>query len=253
MKEGHRSAGLNRAVPIPVDGSTLSQMDLGDMVSVLWRGFAFLVLAAIVGAGLGLTWALTQIPPSYRATAIVVLDKAQTQVVSFSDFVPSFGSDTNEVNTELEVLRSPSLIADLARSEDLIIDPEFNRYLRDQSLFWQQIARVKTLLAPMGATAAGPSQTTRDLKATIQGILEQVTVRNVPDSMVFEITFETASPEKSARLANALAEIYLNRQLDAKFTATEAATNWLNSKVAVLELELAEAEAKTNRLPPRWS
>ena len=247
MKEGHRSAGLNRAVPIPVDGSTLSQMDLGDMVSVLWRGFAFLILAAVVGAGLGLTWALTQIPPSYRATAIVVLDKAQAQVVSFSDFVPSFGSDTNAVNTELEVLRSPSLIADLARSEDLIIDPEFNRYLRDQSLFWQQIARVKAILAPMGATAAGPSQATRDLNATIQGILEQVTVRNVPDSMVFEITFETGSPEKSARLANALAEIYLNRQLDAKFTATEAATNWLNSKVAVLELELAEAEAKTNR------
>ncbi len=223
-------------------------MDLGALFGTLWRGKWALSALSVLGAVLGLLWAIGVADPRYRATAVVVLDTGREQVVSFQDFIPSLTGDSTIVNTELEVLRSVSLLSEVVQEQGLIADPEFNRTLRPAGFTTQITSFVRSNL-PIPAPPP-PSDVTRARiaqNATIEGLAAALTVRNVPDSMVFEIILETGDAEKSARLADAVANRYLLRQLESKFDATQQATEWLSGKVVTLEAELQLAEAQTSR------
>lgn len=215
--------------------------EFAALFSTLWRGKLWLVLSLLLGASVGLYQALALSDPRYRATAVVVLDGGTDPVVQFTDFLPTMSGDQTIINTELEVLRSTSLIQEVAVSENLSSDPEFNPALRPPSLVYRALEKARQILSRPVSTAVetGPN-------AVIEALRRNLTVRNVPDSMVFEITIETGDPGKAAHLANVFADRYLERQLEAKFDATQRATEWLAEKVAELEVDLQASEATMN-------
>lgn len=223
-------------------------MDLGEMISTLWRGKWWIAGFGLFTAILAFIWAIGLAQPRYQATAVIVLDGGREPVVDFTDFLPMMSGDATIVNTELEVLRSVSLLAAVVASEGLTEDPEFNTTLQSESLLKTATRQLKSLLhLPAEAPPSATVSERRAHNATVEALGRALTVRNVPDSMVFEITFETSSPDKSAHLADVLVEKYLDQQLETKFEATQRATEWLSEKVAVLETELEAAEAETNR------
>ena len=58
------------------------------------------------------------------------------------------------------------------------------------------------------------------------------------------IDFSSANPELAARVANTIAETYLNMQQSAKQDQTRAAGNWLAVEIDKMRTKVAEAEAK---------
>lgn len=81
---------------------------------------------------------------------------------------------------------------------------------------------------------------------TIDALLRSLTVTNLPDSLVFNVTIETMSATKSAEIVDALVELYILNQLEVKFEATEQATTWLTERVTGLQIALEEAEQEVN-------
>ncbi len=241
-------ATMEPVARMPVAARGDDVMDLGEMLLTLWRGKFWVVSAAMIATIAGLIWAIGLADPRFRATAVVVLDGGREPVVEFSDFLPMMTSDATVVNTELEVLRSVSLLADVATQANLTADPEFNPALRPAGLSDLAINGALDLIGVPPAPPLAPERIERRaMTATIASLRDALIVRNVPDSMVFEIALETGDAEKSATLANLLAERYLVRQLETKFEATQRATTWLSEKVAVLEVELETAEGATNQ------
>ncbi len=74
----------------------------------------------------------------------------------------------------------------------------------------------------------------------------QVSVSNIRQSLVFNVSVETQSPIKSAQIADTLAEIYILNQIEVKFEATEQATEWLSNRVSELQIQLETAEKKVS-------
>ncbi|HAV09474.1 MAG TPA: hypothetical protein DCX13_11445, partial [Rhodobacteraceae bacterium] len=91
--------------------------------------------------------------------------------------------------------------------------------------------------------AALPSETVQRDR-TVAAVQSAITVSNLRQSYVFELTAVTQNAEKSALLANALAEAYIQDQLDVKFAATERATEWLSERVLELQTELETSESR---------
>ena len=69
-----------------------------------------------------------------------------------------------------------------------------------------------------------------------------MSVSNVPLSLVFRITVQTEDGEKSARIADTIADLYILNQIETKFEATEQATSWLTQRVSILQADLEQAE-----------
>ncbi|WP_425102259.1 GumC family protein [Tropicibacter sp. S64] len=221
-------------------------IDLRALLQVLWTG-KLIILATVVAAVLiGGYYAYALATPLYRSTAVVMLNNRDQEVVNLDSVVGGLARDSAVVNTEVEVLRSRDLAGKVVDQLDLVSDPEFNTSLQPPS----QVSRLKTTVkALLGMPVAGGTRSDEETRLfrrqlTIDSLLNAVSVRTVPDSLVFQITVETEDAKKSALLADTLVSLYIRNQLDVKFDATEQATGWLTERVTELQAELEAAETR---------
>jgi len=223
-------------------------IDLGQLFATIWRGKWIIGLITTLAILAGGYYAFVKAVPLFRSTAVVMLETKQESIVDLQSVVGGLTGDTSEVNSEVEVLRSRGLIGKVVDRLDLITDAEFNGNLRPESLVDQGKGEIKAALGIQKVEIILPpeeeAKRTRD--SVISEVLEQITIRNIPLSLVFQVTAETESPEKSTLIADTLVELYILNQLEVKFEATEQATTWLTGRVAELQIELEATEVKAS-------
>ncbi|MEM0922879.1 MAG: polysaccharide biosynthesis tyrosine autokinase [Pseudomonadota bacterium] len=250
-RQGARPAGLSAGVPSGRDLYSLFQMaelerrgiDFSDMLVAIRRRKWSVGLITLVSCVMA-WWYLGTLTPLYPATASVVLETQQEQVIDLESVVSGISGDFIAINTETEVLRSRKLISRVVDDLRLIEDPEFNPYLR-QPAGWTESAWAKALFDAVGL-GAGPQVVvpeTVQRNATVDALRNRLRISNVDATYVFEISIDTRNRQKSADLMNRLARLYILEQLEVKFEATQAATQWLSTRVADLKVALERSEA----------
>jgi len=213
------------------------------LFSTIWRGKYLIALITSLTLLAGGYYAYALATPLYQASAVVILQTQQGNVVDLQGVVGGLTGDTTEVNSEVEVLRARGLMGKVVDRLDLVRDPEFNTDLQPETPFYRAIGWVTIRLSgPVSEPQIIPADRQRD--AAISRLLEAVTIHNIPLSLVFQVTVESTDPVKSARIADTIVELYILNQLEVKFEATEQATAWLSGRVAELQQELESAEAE---------
>src|SRR5262249_10800031 len=59
---------------------------------------------------------------------------------------------------------------------------------------------------------------------------------------VIDINFESASPERAAQIANAIAQAYITEQFEAKYQVTREGSKWLEGRIRELRDHVSAAE-----------
>jgi succinoglycan biosynthesis transport protein ExoP len=220
-------------------------VDLGALFTTLWRGKFWIALTTAIAVLIGGYYAYVVATPLYRATAVVILETDQQQLLDWQSVAGGLSGDTSEVNSEVEVLRARSLMGKIVDRLDLISDSEFNTDLQELG----QIDALKdTIKGFLGLSTdeiilPADEQFKRMRDAVITNLLSATTVRNVPLSLVFQVTVKTEDARKSALIADTIVVLYILNQIEVKFEATQQATVWLSERVAELQVTLEEAEA----------
>lgn len=240
----------NFSGPMHEDDDTI---DLGALIGTLWRGKLIIAAVTLIFMLLAGYYAYGVAVPTYRSTAVVVLDTKEDSIVDLQAVVGGFSGDSTEVNTEVEVLRSRGLAGKVVDRLNLIDDPEFNGELREPSMIGGMISGLKGMLSsgPPEEELDPELQKAKTRDAVVQALLNKVSVSNIRQSLVFNVTAETESPVKSAQIANTIVELYILNQIEVKFEATEKATEWLSNRVSELQIELENAEKKVSEFTAR--
>ncbi|MEL6681263.1 MAG: polysaccharide biosynthesis tyrosine autokinase [Pseudomonadota bacterium] len=222
---------------------TDDEIDLAQLLGTLWRGKFRIALVGFLTFCLGFWYAFVAATPVYTAGAVVALESREQQVMDIESVVTGLSGDQATVNTEVEVIRSRELIERMVQELDLVNDPEFNPTLRETpALSIRGI--VNSIVAVVGGQTAPPEEPTDQaiLDRVVDAVLARLSVSNVRQSYVFRITVTTENPDKSARIADRLAVLYINDQVRVKLEKTEQATTWLGERVAELQIELEQSE-----------
>ncbi len=246
--------GTNERGPVPADDRLRSGsmpqreeaddvIDLGQLLRVLWRGKFIIAVVAALCVLVGGYYAYVVATPVYRSTSVILLETQQQGLTDLQGLLGGMSGETTEVNSELEVLRARGLVEDVVRRLDLQNDPEFNVKLREPGNVEQVKIWLRETLSPEGQEFSDPAaQAERTLDNVVTAVRDRLGVRNIPNSLVFEITFESNNPQKAARITRAVTQAYLDRQVEVKFVAIERATEWLSTRVAELQSQLETAE-----------
>ncbi|MCO6382913.1 polysaccharide biosynthesis tyrosine autokinase [Oceanicola sp. 502str15] len=239
---GGSSVDGHQSIPASED----DVIDLGALVATLWRGKWVVAIFAVLAILIGGYYAYVVAVPTYRATAVVMLETQQQSVVDIESVVSGLSADTVTINSEIEVLKSRSLAGRVADRLDLSANPEFNSALRTPSPVAVLKGRVEGFLFGEPESTALPEEMQAIIQRnrTIDALLSRVSMSNVPNSLVFHITATSESPTDATAIADTFAELYILNQLDVKFEATQQATSWLTERVGELRVELETAEAK---------
>ncbi len=219
------------------------EIDLLAIFRTLWIGKLWIILFATITTVAGGYYAFFMTTPVYTANAFVVLETRPDQVVELESVVSGLSGNQYEINTQIEILRSRSLIAKLVNELNLDQDPEFNALLREDP--GPSIGQAKGVIRDLitgPQTAAPPPTQDKILERTVSTVRDRIQISNLRDTFIFGIAATTQNPVKSALIANTLADLYILDQLDVKFEATQNATNWLTERVATLAADLEAAE-----------
>lgn len=232
----------NTALHLADTGPT-DELDLGQLFHTLWRGIPWILLSVVMFTILAGYYAYGVAVPSYTSTSVVTLESRQEQVVDLTSVMTGLSGDQATINTEIEVIRSRGLVEKLVDQMELIKDPEFNPNLRPEPTI--SVGKVVGWVVGLirDPVEPEPIDPVFERDRVVDLVMRSLSVSNSRQSYVFKITFVTDNPHKSAKMANALAELYIQEQLEVKFEATQKATEWLTERVAQLQINLEVAES----------
>ncbi|MGE0665627.1 MAG: GumC family protein [Sphingomonadales bacterium] len=215
-------------------GQNQEEAAFRDLLSLLWR--RRYVLAGTVAAILVATFVgLTMATPKYQSTALILIEPRVNRVAESTSVLSTLPADFETVQTEVEVIGSYGLLQNVVRDLNLTKDPEFNGNLKP---VWFGKRILQGLFSSEGPPPT-QEELERDATSTLAG---STSAGSSGRSRVMSLTVEAESPEKAAKLANAISDAYLVSQLDAKFEATQRTSNWLNKRLGELKSQVRAAE-----------
>ncbi len=237
----------------PIGASSDFELDPRSLLRALWRRKFILVVTIVVITGAAVAY-VQSVTPRYYAEALVRIQNAETEVIDIPELGRAFELDASTIQSELELITSRAFVGRIVDQLGLVQDSEFNSLLNNDETVADKINHVvaggisfaKGLIG-LGADRSEPATApTSDSVRTrvIQSFEKRYGVAQVGKSHVLQIGFSSEDPEKAAQIANAVADTYIQIQLETKFAATERATSWLRARVDELRAQVIEAERK---------
>lgn len=230
------------------EGFTLDQIR-----TVLRRHLSLIVTVVALGTGLAYV-AGHKVTREYTATAAVVIDRSDAAML---DVIKDGDGGGAVVETEIELITSRSLLGRVMADLALFGDPEFSPPVADgESHRKVDLAEplrtvfsylpTSWLVAVGVADDGGPASEAEDRMnaavATLDRFAERLEVEQAGGSDVIDIGFTSRDPEKAARVANALANAYVNAQVERKRLAAGGAASWLADRLTELQHAVETAE-----------
>ncbi len=256
----NRLSALEGIGPGPNASSESATNELWEWLRLLNRRKALIVSSGLVAVAL-MALIIAQATPLYKASSRIMLDTRTFKVVNTESALS--GVDTlnlGAIQSELEVIQSEFLIGRVVDRLGLASNPDFNGSrppgFLDTTLapireIWH--SGIASLLAPAPEPVSPPQQAAPvrpargddndpARRAAIGAVTGGLNVSLLGRSFVIMITVESPDGAMSARIANAIAEVYLADQVDNKNEANRRATEWLEERLAELRRNLQVAE-----------
>ena len=225
----------------------IGQVGLKRLAIVLWGGkwTISIVTSLFIAAGIYYTFFIAV--PLYSATTQLVLEVRGQPAMSFEDLASGASTEDEAINTELEIIASQGVLERLILEMDLQNDSEFNTILGSPPKYSIENLRlqISNLISP--ALSVEPSKEDT-LNVTIDNLRSAITTFKSRSTYILNIRLTTEDGVKSARIANRLAEIYIEEQVFARLEATEYAVNWLSNRVMELGEEVQEKEKAVSEM-----
>ena len=180
-----------------------------------WR---LAVISAIAIFGLIMCAALLM-PGAHYAQALVVLHPDQSNLALPSSPQSALPPDTSAIDTEVEVIRSPTVAAGVVRKLKLYQDSDFG-----------------------GLEGAGPTADNVHKAAAI--VMDNSRIRRVGLTYAVQIGYVASSTGKAQRIADALVGSYIAEKLNEKLAQVQRANHDLGQALSGLRKHALDAQAR---------
>ena len=199
---------------------------LVDVIRVLQRRlFSFLlVIGLALGAG---SLYLVVAKPSYSATAQVLIDTKRSESPGAQFAVV----DTPVVESQIETIKTDKIVVAVIRKLALDEDPEFT-----------EPGRIMRLVSVLGLVQLErPSTDQARLRTSMAKFKRALNVTRIGPSYLANIVFSSVDAEKAARIANEIADAYIEDQLSARALGAERANSWMQKRITELRQQADSA------------
>jgi uncharacterized protein involved in exopolysaccharide biosynthesis/Mrp family chromosome partitioning ATPase len=229
-----------RAEPVAAPAGMALLTDPAWLFRTLWARKGLIVLTTILGAVLA-AFASLLVPPRYVSTAQLFIDPRDLRVLQNEVSPNAGGGDPTSITSYLEsqarIIASDSIKSRVVESEGLDKDPEFGGEAARTGLS----ALLADLLPGKGASSHD------GMLYALAALDKNVSVRRGERTFVIDIAVTAREAAKAARIANALANAYLENQASVRADAAQRATVALTARLEELRNRLRVAEEKAER------
>jgi succinoglycan biosynthesis transport protein ExoP len=218
--------------PVAESASAAELFELA--VRFVRRRLLLITFVALLASALGAAVVLKVLPARYVATATMMIDTRKYQMFQHPSVVGDTPIDSPGVESQLEILRSEGIAVGVIRKLHLADDPDFVR---------TGPGKIGRVLQLIGVTQPPPPLTAFERERKALDVFQtNLTARRIGPTYVIEVSFKAASAERAAEVANAVAEAYIDDQMEGKFQATRRASDWLQGRLRELNDQAQTAQ-----------
>jgi capsular exopolysaccharide synthesis family protein len=210
-------------------------------------------------------------PSIYEGEATIRIEQKAPNVLQTKEIVIAGQQDPNFWGTQLKLLENPALARQVVLTLDLQHNPSFFGG-QTQGGFFNSLRRIfskpkkvnESPATATGLTVVGESEVTggtltpeqlAELEPYEDAIIAGEVIENVPQTNLVHIRFVHADPELAQKIANTLADVFINNNLERATLGSSKAEDLLAREIANLQTKIKhdqEAQfnyAKSKNLP----
>ena len=226
-------------------------IDLKEYWEILVRRRWTIILSAMLAVVLAVI-ATFNATPIYRSTLLMQIDRQANQVVDYGNVMPeerSFFASQDFYTTQYELLKSRSLGRRVIDQLGLQLIEETDEDA-EPSFLSQAKSSVKALIASFSGTAQpdeeNPSVSLALIKKKTEEdlFLSNLSIEPVRDSKLVRINYDSPSATEAAAVANAVANNFINLNLERRFDASSYAKQFLAEQLDEMRATLENSEKR---------
>lgn len=224
------------------------EIDLLQLWQTIWRR-KWSIITLVVVVMMVAVLAVLSITPIYRAGATLLIEKKEANVVSIEQVYGLDGTGNEYLQTQFELLKSRALAERVVKQLKLTTHPEFDPRQQPEPLI-----DIKGMLGGLSLSKAIPATLPEDLAEGVdpteaqifdsvtKAFMQRISIVPQGKSQLVRVEVEMADARLAAKAANALANGFIESQMEATMEMSLTATNWMNTRLSELRVKLKEAE-----------
>jgi succinoglycan biosynthesis transport protein ExoP len=197
-----------------------------------WAILSFALLVTLLAGVIAFTST-----PIYEAKATLLIETNKQKVVTIEDVYAGVGASREYFQTQVEIIKSREVSLKTIAKLKLYDHPSFDPRGPKKGLaaFKEQIGF---------ATEEAPKEwnETTLTEAAYGGFAASLSIEPIRLSQLVVVKFSSADAALAARVANTLAQTYIENDLDARYQMTRTASAWLQERLSGLKGKLNESE-----------
>ena len=223
--------------PLPVEtAEPAGDFSLRELQRVLHARGRVIFSAAALGLAAALIYNFVS-PAIYRAKAAIQIDREEPDIAKFDREPRAVPEQPDYLETQYKVLKSRALARRVIEKLRLGALAEFRVRLDSDALKPESSeGKIGTAVDAAAALASAVPP------AILDEFLDHLGVHPGKGTRLVDVSFESIDPRLAARVANTLADEYIDHNLEAKWNATQEASAWLREQLATLEQQLQISE-----------
>jgi len=171
--------------------------------------------------------------PVYSSTVTLLVEQDKAKLLSIDEIYSGVSSDQTHYQTQVELLQSNALMEAVADRLKLTNNPLFDPRAQHSML--------KDMLASLGSGATKVNE--QDIhKHVVAALAGMVSVEGSKKSQLIKVSVSSSDPQLAATIANTIADVYIEADLEARYKRTQKATDWMNSHLTSLKAKLEQSE-----------
>jgi succinoglycan biosynthesis transport protein ExoP len=176
--------------------------------------------------------------PTYRANALLAIDNESPSLVSPQELFHLDQVTDTYLETQYKILSSDDLAEHVIDQLGLNQVGEFRP--PPPRWPWKSIKSISPRFSTPARTPAPGDAVIRE--AVLARFQEQLDVKPFRRSSAVEISFDSQDPNLAARVVNALADAYIQRNMESRWDAAQKASEWISQKLLDLKVKLEKSE-----------
>jgi len=233
---------ISSDMPPDVSPAQVTLRDLLHLARVRRKvilGVAMLVVALV-------TVVVMQLTPMYTSTAVIMLDQRKSNSAATDDALTELPSDQATIQNQVQILTSLELASRVVNQLHLDKDPEFNSPPPGIGTYLRYLNPLNWLPGRANIEAADHGFSP-ERSAAVHKVQAGLVVYPIGLSTTINVSYQSTNPYEAAKIANGVANAYVEDQLESKFQTTQKTTQWLSGRIQELSKQAEDADADVQR------
>jgi succinoglycan biosynthesis transport protein ExoP len=245
-----------------MDQNTEEQINLRDYLYVIQkrRWTVITVFAVIVITVAILTFTAT---PIYEATARLIIDKENPNVVSIQEVMSVDASGSDYYQTQYKIIESRTVAREVIRRLNLYKSEEFfpkpkddlisnlKRSIQETIAFWKD--SITSLLRTGDKSIPKTLEGFEPDSPLVSDFIKRIKVSPIRNSRLVDVRFEGKDSVLAATIVNTLTDVYISQNLETKLRAAQDAVKWLHNRIEEERKKVEKAEQALLRYKEKHS